>query len=121
MMMSRHLNGVAVGWKCLIKSLVIIKDSNTKVSFIRTLLEHSIQFLSSTTRENGKGLKGENIGQSFQVLWTRYILKIPKILTWTPFPKKKSFDIVILVYKRCCCFSIKCQICVSIDTGDPNT
>ena len=53
------------------------KDSNTKVSFIRTLLVHSIQFMSSTTREDGKGLKVGNIGQSFQVLWTRYIRKIP--------------------------------------------
>ena len=44
------------------------KDSNTKVSFIRTLLEHSIQFLTSATRKDGKGLKVENIGQSFQVL-----------------------------------------------------
>ena len=44
------------------------KDYNTKVSFIRTLLEHSIQFLSSTTRKDGKGLKVENVGQSFQIL-----------------------------------------------------
>ena len=43
------------------------KDSNAKIFFVTTFLEHSIQFLSSTTRKDGKGLKVENIGQSFQV------------------------------------------------------
>ena len=66
MMMSRRLNGVAFGWKCLIKSLITM--------FL--LLEHSIQFLSSTTWKDVKGLKVENTGQSFQVLWTRWIPKI---------------------------------------------
>ena len=51
-----------------------IVDNN--VCFLRTLLEHSIQFLTSTTWKDVKGLKVENIGQSFQVLWTRYIPKI---------------------------------------------
>ena len=32
------------------------KDSNTKV-FTRTLSEHNIPFLTSTTRKDGKGLK----------------------------------------------------------------
>ena len=43
------------------------KHYNMKV-FTRTLLEHKILFLTSTTRKDGKGLKVENIGQSFQVL-----------------------------------------------------
>ena len=61
MMMSRRLNEVAFGWKCLIKSLI------TTFLLYELLLEHSIQFLTSTTWKDGKGLKVENIGQSFQV------------------------------------------------------
>ena len=70
MMMSRRLNGVAFRWKCLIKSLI------TTFLLYELLLEHSIQFLTSTTWKDVKGLKVENIGQSCQVLWTRYIPKI---------------------------------------------
>ena len=65
-------------WSCIRVEMPykIIGNKIPNVSFIRTLLEHSIQFLTSTTWKDGKGLKVENIGQSFQVLWTRYILKI---------------------------------------------
>ena len=71
------------------------KHYNMKV-FIRNLLEHNIPFLTSTTRKDGKGLKVENIGQSFQVLQTCHIRKIPKILTWTPFPGK-----ILLILSFC--------------------
>ena len=48
LMMSRRLNGVALGWKCLIKSL--------KTTFLlrEPLLEHSIQFLTSSSWKDGK-------------------------------------------------------------------
>ena len=48
MMMSRRLNGVALGWKCLIKSLI------TTFLLREPLLEHSIQFLTSSTWKDGK-------------------------------------------------------------------
>ena len=53
-------------WSCIrVEMPYKIVDKN--VSFIRTLLEHSIQFLTSTTWKDVKGLKVENIGQSFRV------------------------------------------------------
>ena len=42
------------------------KDSDTKVSFMRTLLVHSIQFLSSTTREDGEGFRLKILANLFK-------------------------------------------------------
>ena len=59
-------NAASFEWSCIrVEMPHKIVDKN--VSFIRTLLEHSIQFLTSTTWKDVKGLNVENIGQSFRV------------------------------------------------------
>jgi len=80
-------------WSCIRLEMPykIIGNKTLTRTVVRTLLEHSVQFLTSTTWKDGKGFKVENIGQFLQVLWTRYILKISQILTWTPFPLILSF------------------------------
>ena len=53
-------------WSCIrVEMPYKIVDKN--VSFISTLLEHSIQFMTSTTWKDVKGVKAGNIGQSFRV------------------------------------------------------
>ena len=103
-------------WSCIrVEMPYKIVDNN--VSFIRTFVitQHSIFVIYNLERcKRIESWKHWPIFSSFMdAIDSKNLLNFNM--------DTLSFHTVILVYKRCFCFWIKCQIFVCIDTGDPNT